>query len=866
MARSQATKARPRGTTAPLGTKQAPDANSAQRIVETTTAASTQVIKHQQSTEVIQTLLHGSVSCLSYLRNLFAERCFEDQFYETNDLHWSYGDYAEGKNIPREIAGPSTIKGKEKATFRRHGTSMKVLRRGRSKGVDQLLDWLEKGAFEALQRNVLRAIQLNIFEDPRNPSNVVEAYTFTFNYIHSPGNDVVLSGVEMQGPRGKAITVKNAKYAMQMFIRRLIALCTTLPDLPQRRYLNMHLFYTDDCDAEYEPPGFIKSNGNNIAFPEVGEWKKATSTCGAMDAGFHSVSLKVSHLQLTAQGEVLNEDEEGNAQIPNFLTYTTTSSREDDIDINMTDVPEPLGQEKMSHFDTRQQVDNSRRGDDMSNASKMARMTSHKLTEKLRQQTELPKNSRTGFEAAKSPTRNGNHLTQTTYASPPAAQIVDINALLAANIENQTQTQLPEDLQIKKQLQHMLEPPTQGQSLGDTQQTTQPPGYAKPNDNIFSQMPALQISQQNIGELEVRRNALFPPRKEARNLRRRSASVDLMNENDIVVCQCGWNEEEDDMINCSFCNTWQHLHCYGYRGSDDPRIPAIHACYQCLLQDKEGPLLRELKDLALLRRGVHIIETEGYSNDRSFSAALHCDLQTAGRVASHLRKQGYLVATPGSKKKDFGLTGKPKFSPVKAEPAFSNMMKEYYDPLTKIAHHFELPPPKELPAETYLTTQFPLPPQDSEIIPDSIEIDKESPLIDPEETQDEQSVAALTPVPSSLLRPQPPRTAPLVTRQAALHASAEPADINKATRYSLRYRNTIPDSSQDINSSNSLSRFAPPETPGRKRGRNDKNTIIVMTPGSKRMKFRSSMTSRMVNIGEYLTPSPAPKLGRSNML
>lgn len=59
-----------------------------------------------------------------------------------NDLHWSYGDYAEGKHVPRDTAGQGSARGKEKATYRRHGTSMKVLRRGRSKGVDQLLDWL----------------------------------------------------------------------------------------------------------------------------------------------------------------------------------------------------------------------------------------------------------------------------------------------------------------------------------------------------------------------------------------------------------------------------------------------------------------------------------------------------------------------------------------------------------------------------------------------------------------------------------------------------------------------------------------------------------------------------------------------------
>jgi hypothetical protein len=93
-----------------------------------------------------------------------------------------------------------------------------------------------------------------------------------------------------------------------------------------------------------------------------------------------------------------------------------------------------------------------------------------------------------------------------------------------------------------------LEPSTQGQSLEDTQQIMPSPGHERTDDNVFSQMPALQISRQKINELEVRRNHLFPSRKDAHNLRRRSTSVDPMNVNDIVVCQCGWNEEEDDMV------------------------------------------------------------------------------------------------------------------------------------------------------------------------------------------------------------------------------------------------------------------------------------------------------------------------------
>ena len=100
-----------------------------------------------------------------------------------------------------------------------------------------------------------------------------------------------------------------------------------------------------------------------------------------------------------------------------------------------------------------------------------------------------------------------------------------------------------------------LEPSTQGQNLEDTQQVMPSPGRAKTHDNIFNQMPTLQISHQKINELEARRNALFPPGKEARNLRRRSASTDSMKELDIVVCQCGWNEEEGDMV----CFTSNHL-------------------------------------------------------------------------------------------------------------------------------------------------------------------------------------------------------------------------------------------------------------------------------------------------------------------
>ena len=146
-----------------------------------------------------------------------------------------------------------------------------------------------------------------------------------------------------------------------------------------------------------------------------------------------------------------------------------------------------------------------------------------------------------------------------------------------------------------------------------------------------------------------------------------------------------------------------------------------------------------------------------------------------------------------------------------------------------------------------------------------MEIDNGSSVTDPDETQDEQSVVPPTRIPSSL-RPQPTRTAALIARQAAPHVSTVLADVSQTTRYSIRHRNTVPSSSQDINSSDSISQFAAPETPGKKRGRHDKDILDLTTSGSKRLRMKSSMTSGLINIGDYLTPSPASKLGRSNLL
>ena len=103
---------------------------------ETTTqqASSTvteQVTTVQQSTEIMQTLVHGTLSAFAFSRQLFGDNCFDQQYYNTSDRHWSYADYAAGNSEQTQDS-----------ENRRGRTLMQVLRRGRSTRVDALLDWL----------------------------------------------------------------------------------------------------------------------------------------------------------------------------------------------------------------------------------------------------------------------------------------------------------------------------------------------------------------------------------------------------------------------------------------------------------------------------------------------------------------------------------------------------------------------------------------------------------------------------------------------------------------------------------------------------------------------------------------------------
>lgn len=122
------------------------------------------------------------------------------------------------------------------------------MRRGKSKRVDMLLNWLvsphapylcrhtdlkqENGAFTVLKDGRLKAVQVYVHAQPDDRDKVVETYTFTIKYDSDGGRGKKLVGVQMDSQDGAERTVEATHSGLQLLLRETITCCDNLPDLP----------------------------------------------------------------------------------------------------------------------------------------------------------------------------------------------------------------------------------------------------------------------------------------------------------------------------------------------------------------------------------------------------------------------------------------------------------------------------------------------------------------------------------------------------------------------------------------------------------------------------------------------------------
>ncbi|KAF1998309.1 hypothetical protein P154DRAFT_564865 [Amniculicola lignicola CBS 123094] len=606
--------------------KQATQAVTA-TMQSTTTAQATTV---KQSVEIMQTLIHSSVSSVLFARRMVPDECFSVQDYKPSDPHMTYDKFA--KNTSQSL-----IKNP-------HARGVHVLKRGIRPRVDKLLDWL-----------------LAVSTDPGQLTNVVELYKFTFDYSQD-----ALQNVTMAGPQGQKITVKNARIALRTMIQDLVMYCQTMPTLPPRGALRAYMTYTDNCPQKYEPPGFEPSSDNTVMLPgpkSNPDWRMDTLDLKSADVGFHSVSLQILNLS-----QILDDDtEEG--QIPTDMIYDNPADRWSLVGVNARKPNELLNVTATQEGEVNE--------DDGNNSASSAQ------------------EARVNAQEHSKPTIEP--LDRAYIESTPAD---DDNTVPTPS------TRPEEDLGIRDRLRRMLPPSAEQTDTQPTQQQDLSTQTASHQHNNATQAPALQLSQTVVQQLEKVRSVVLPPYRASTMVRSRSEDRASVTDVDKINCQCNFNEEEDDMMQCCFCDMWQHLHCYGYLGTDDPRVPAVYACYQCLLEGKNDKVLRELRTITLFRRAIHLLEKRDISGDKELSTALHCGIQDTTKIRTQLQQQGFLAPSLGPK----GGKGSRRLTLVRSKAIVSQMREEYFNPTRSIAHlvsdviskegskannkyKFELPPP-----------------------------------------------------------------------------------------------------------------------------------------------------------------------------
>ncbi|KAI9065377.1 HORMA-domain-containing protein [Trametes sanguinea] len=286
------------------------------------------VITSQQSLQSIQTLLRAGLGCITYLRNLLPSDNFSESYLTSS--------------APDTLSSQPSMSGNSfsSADGRRNVSGFKIMTvtRGFTEEADRLMDYLESGIFDALQKQYLRSFVFAIYLDDQDPNNIVEAYTFNFSYCKVPGSNsavpvmslgedmmnLSLSGSRSQDPvadaarRGKVPTLGEVKRSLKALIKNLIQATTQMDALPRRRFATFKLFYYENTPEDYEPPHFRAGDAQRdkwfMSTHEKGEVPERCSV-GSVQTGYHAVDVKV-----TSVSGYLPSGEDNNAPFSGTMT------------------------------------------------------------------------------------------------------------------------------------------------------------------------------------------------------------------------------------------------------------------------------------------------------------------------------------------------------------------------------------------------------------------------------------------------------------------------------------------------------------------------------------------------------------------
>uniref|UniRef100_A0A7N0TX01 HORMA domain-containing protein n=1 Tax=Kalanchoe fedtschenkoi TaxID=63787 RepID=A0A7N0TX01_KALFE len=183
-------------------------------------------ITEQDSLLLTRNLLRIAIFNISYIRGLFPEKYFCDKSVPALDIKIK-------KLTPMDVESR------------------------------RLIDWMEKGAYDALQKKYLKTLLFCICETVEGP--MIEEYAFSFSYSNNDSQEVSMDINRTGDKKGGSfkynsiteVTPNQMRSSACKMIRTLVQLMRTLDKMPEERTILMKLLYYDDVTPiDYEPPFF----------------------------------------------------------------------------------------------------------------------------------------------------------------------------------------------------------------------------------------------------------------------------------------------------------------------------------------------------------------------------------------------------------------------------------------------------------------------------------------------------------------------------------------------------------------------------------------------------------------------------------
>ncbi|GAA6016341.1 hypothetical protein JCM8202_005573 [Rhodotorula sphaerocarpa] len=692
-------------------------------------AVEERVVTLQSSLQQVKELLDTGIGCIAYLRGLLPE----ESFSECKLVAPRPPGYSRTKSSQSDKGGAKSVSDQDYTSVR-----VKKLKRGSSIEADKLLDYLELGASEAIEKGFLHKLVFAIYLDPDEPTNLVESYTFTFTYeVDAEGNkqpDLIVaeqfSSMDLSAsdyhflPRNKPRKMSDIKRQVQQMVKNLITSTQVLDELPRRRFLNIRLFYTDDTPAAYEPPCFfpvpIDAPGYTLTTPSVNE-EPDFGTLGSIDTGFHGValhSMSIAHIldvafdenvsleealvrnkrdaqtrpviwdaELLAQS-VTDEDLAVVTAVPvgvkdvsgRFLPMQTILEAEDEgiekVRKRIGVVPNPE-----AVFVPQGRLEETLVDSHMSDNEALRRAIA--ATEKRPASASVPA---TQVEPVVSRVRSYQPPAEDSQRIGDPLRQADAGVVAAEQEGRSSEAEAAEETAVNKAA--AVEPETQ---LIDYSQLSLQAKHVAPKEPRGSVQP-------HCGNLAKRKTtadvpqSTKPPMPTRRSSRARASfSAD--------ACECGDKEDDGGMICCSTCEVWKHAVCYGFEDAKDSRIPDVFVCYHCRAQQglnestlqaerqaEIGQALAELRSLTLFRRAIDAVWHNGVLSVKELAKYLAVDSATAGQVLKRLKSESFVVEqvpTRKGKSKGSSQLGSLKAAPLvvnKTSKQVKHKKLEYFSP------------------------------------------------------------------------------------------------------------------------------------------------------------------------------------------